>query len=274
VAALLEEIMRRSMSRARDMSLLSRRPPAGRVRAVFIQKGHSQHLVEYSLRRSSRKTIGFQIDERGLTISAPRWVPLRDIEDAIQEKNRWIVEKQAEWRTFERARARTAPRYADGGHIRLLGRRVDLRCNPYLDRYRKTHYLLAQDELWIAGPGADDAAWIEARVTRWLKQQARYLFELRLAAFADALGRYPSGWALSSARSRWGSCGHDGRILLSWRLIHFPLRIVDYVIAHEVAHLEEMNHGPRFWATLERILPDYRQARDELQRYPDGLLPD
>ncbi len=266
--------MRRSTSRVRDMSLLSRRPPAGRVRAVLIRQGQGQHQVEYSLRRSARKTIGFQIDDRGLTISAPRWVPLRDIEDAIQEKNRWIVEKQAEWRHFERARARSAPRYVDGGHIRLLGRRVTLRCNPYTDRYRRTHFLLAQDELWVAGPGADDSSWIEQRVTQWLKQQARYLFELRLAAFADALGRYPSGWALSSARSRWGSCGHDGRILLSWRLIHFPLRIVDYVIAHEVAHLAEMNHGPRFWSTLERILPDYRQARDELQRYPDGLLPD
>ena len=62
-------------------------------------------------------------------------------------------------------------------------------------------------------------------------------------------------------------------ILLSWRLIHFTPQIIDYVIAHEVAHLAQMNHGPRFWATLEKILPDYRAARDELQRYPDGLLP-
>lgn len=255
------------------MSLLRRRPDPTRVRATFVQQGNGPKLIEYSLRRSARKTIGFQIDERGLTISAPRWVPIRDIEAAIQEKNRWIAQKQVEWRAFEKARARSAPRYADGGHIRLLGRRVTLRCNPYTDRYKRTHYLLAEDELWIAGPSADDSAWLEQKVTAWLKQQARFLFDIRLKAYGDALGRHPSSWALSSARSRWGSCSHDGKILLSWRLIHFPPRIIDYVIAHEVAHLAEMNHGPRFWATLEKILPDYREARDELQRYPDGLLP-
>ncbi len=265
--------MSRPAATARDMSLLRRRPSAGQARATLIQHGTSPKLVEYSLRRSARKTIGFQIDERGLTISAPRWVPIREIEAAIREKNRWIVQKQAEWRAFERARARSAPRYVDGGHIRLLGRRVTLRCNPYTDRYKRTHYLLAGDELWIAGPRANEPAWVEAKVTAWLKQQARYLFEIRLATYGDALGRHASSWALSSARSRWGSCSHDGKILLSWRLIHFPLQIIDYVIAHEVAHLAQMNHGPRFWATLEKILPDYQGARDELQRYPDGLLP-
>ena len=65
------------------------------------------------------------------------------------------------------------------------------------------------------------------------------------------------------------SCSPEGKILLSWRLIHFPLHIIDYVVAHEVAHLKELNHGPRFWATVERLLPGHQHARDELRRYPD-----
>jgi predicted metal-dependent hydrolase len=91
--------------------------------------------------------------------------------------------------------------------------------------------------------------------------------------FVRQLGRGPSDWALSSARTRWGSCSPEGKILLSWRLIHFPLHIIDYVIAHEIAHLKELNHGPRFWATVERLLPGHQNVRDELRRYPDGLLP-
>lgn len=263
---------RSSAPRSGKIPLLNSRA-SGDPRVVVIQRGSSPYPVNYSLRRSKRKTIGFQIDDRGLTISAPRWVPLREIESAIHEKNRWIVEKQAEWRKFERARARSAPRYADGGHIRLLGRRVTIRTNPYTDRYKRTHFLLAGEELWVAGPSVCDGDWLEAKVTGWMKQQARALFELRIAPFAERLGRQPSQWALSSARSRWGSCSRDGKILLSWRLIHFPMHIVDYVIAHEIAHLKEMNHGPRFWSTLERILPDYHHAKDELHRYPDGLLP-
>ena len=192
---------------------------------------------------------------------------------SILEKHQWILEKQAEWRAYERARARAAPRYCNGGHIRFLGKRITLRTNPYTDRYRRTHFLLAEDELWIAGPGVDDPEWIERKVTGWMKQQARALFAQRMIPFACQLGKGPTEWALSSARSRWGSCSPEGKILLSWRLIHFPLHIIDYVIAHEIAHLKELNHGPRFWATVEQLLPGHQAARDELRRYPDGLLP-
>ena len=87
------------------------------------------------------------------------------------------------------------------------------------------------------GDGLDEAAGADpVRATRCCHSPAQ-------------LGRGPSNWALSSARTRWGSCSPEGKILLSWRLIHFPLHIIDYVIAHEIAHLKELNHGPRFWAT-------------------------
>ncbi len=70
---------------------------------------------------------------------------------------------------------------------------------------------------------------------------------------------------LSSAKTRWGSCSADGRILLNWRLIHFPQSSIDYVVAHELAHLKEMNHGPRFWATVASLLPDYETARAQVR---------
>ena len=72
--------------------------------------------------------------------------------------------------------------------------------------------------------------------------------------------------ALSSARTRWGSCSRRTGIRLNWRLIHFPLPIVDYVVIHELAHLREMNHGPRFWAIVATLCPDYREQRAELRR--------
>ena len=72
--------------------------------------------------------------------------------------------------------------------------------------------------------------------------------------------------ALSAARTRWGSCSLRSGIRLNWRLIHFPADTVDYVVAHELAHLREMNHSPRFWAVVGEIYPDYQAARDELKR--------
>jgi predicted metal-dependent hydrolase len=78
---------------------------------------------------------------------------------------------------------------------------------------------------------------------------------------------------LSSAATRWGSCTADGKIRLNWRLVHFPMSLIDYVVAHELAHLKEMNHSPRFWDTVESIFPEFREAREQLRSHPPELLP-
>ena len=118
------------------------------------------------------------------------------------------------------------------------------------------------------GAGAEQ---LKDRVQAWLQAEARRVFAERIPLFAQRLGRTPKRWTLSSARTRWGSCTADGTIRLNWRLVHFPLDVVDYVIAHELAHLSEMNHGPRFWATVGDLFPEFRQARAWLRKVPvDG----
>jgi predicted metal-dependent hydrolase len=91
--------------------------------------------------------------------------------------------------------------------------------------------------------------------------------------YAQRLGVRHRAYGLSSAATRWGSCSSDGKIRLNWRLIHFPLWIVDYVVAHELAHLREMNHSPRFWNTVASIFPEFREARQALKNHPPELLP-
>ena len=118
-----------------------------------------------------------------------------------------------------------------------------------------------------------DAQQIKDRVQGWLQTEAKRLFGERLAYYADKLGVAYKGYALSSAATRWGSCSSDGRIRLNWRLIHFPLSIIDYVVAHELAHLREMNHSPRFWQTVESIFPEFKEARHTLKHHPPELLP-
>ena len=71
--------------------------------------------------------------------------------------------------------------------------------------------------------------------------------------------------------TRWGSCTPDGAVRLNWRLVHFPLEIIDYVIAHELAHLRELNHGPRFWSTVGELFPDFDRARAWLRNFPDDM---
>jgi predicted metal-dependent hydrolase len=114
---------------------------------------------------------------------------------------------------------------------------------------------------------------IKDRVQGWLQTQARRLFGERLEVYAERLGVRHSAYALSSAATRWGSCTADGKIRLNWRLVHFPMSLIDYVVAHELAHLKEMNHSPRFWDTVESIFPEFREAREQLRSHPPELLP-
>jgi predicted metal-dependent hydrolase len=99
-----------------------------------------------------------------------------------------------------------------------------------------------------------------------LRERARALFAERLAHYAQQLALPVPPLALSAARTRWGSCSTRSGIRLNWRLIHFPREIVDYVVVHELAHLREMNHSPRFWAVVGQFYPNYRAARSELKR--------
>ena len=103
-----------------------------------------------------------------------------------------------------------------------------------------------------------------------LQRQARRVFEERCAAYAARLGVRVRRLSLSSAATRWGSASADGSIRLNWRLVHFALPVIDYVVAHELAHLREMNHSPAFWDVVRSVVPGYAQARAVLR---DGQLP-
>jgi len=108
-------------------------------------------------------------------------------------------------------------------------------------------------------PGADDH--IPRKVTSWLKDQARADLNARATAHAKTLGRKIAAISIRDTKSRWGSCASNGRLSFSWRLILAPPDILDYVAAHEVAHLKEMNHSARFWRICEQLAPQTSSAR-------------
>lgn len=239
----------------------SARTPAG-VRSTML----CEQPVHYELRRSRRRTIGFVIDQRGLRVTAPRWVPVGEIERALQEKARWILRKLVEWRAHEARRAQVAIRWRHGATLRYLGGTLVLSVDPRARGVTRDGELL---RVGLPPQASEDQ--LRDRVQAWLQARAREIFAERIPLFAQRLGRSPSRWALSSARTRWGSCTPDGAIRLNWRLVHFPLEIVDYVIAHEFAHLRELNHGPRFWATVGELFPDFERMRTRLREFTDDM---
>jgi predicted metal-dependent hydrolase len=222
------------------------------------------HTVDYALRRSARRSIGFMIDDDGLRVTAPRRCTQTDIDNAIRAKQRWILTKLLERGERRAQRQERAPvEWKDGARLPYLGGDITLR----LEEASRSHcqYDAASRELWIGVvPGLSE--WqLKERVKLWFQAEAKKLFKERLDFFAPQLNVTYEAFALSSAGTRWGSCTIEGNIRLNWRLIHYPASLVDYVVVHELAHLREMNHSPAFWDVVRNAVPDFETARGALR---------
>lgn len=241
--------------------------PSGRVRQIEI----NGVVLEYQLRRSSRRSIGFLIADEGLRITAPRWVTLAQIEQAIVEKQQWILSKLREKQERVDRRAQASMQWVDGARLPYLGGHLSLRLQP--GRRLSLHYEPAQASLIVTMPPDTSEQQLQEKVRTWLQHEARREFLSRLPIFAQALGVHYQSMHLSSANTRWGSCTAQGKIRLNWRLIHFSSEIIDYVVVHELSHLREMNHSPRFWATVGSVLPNYEHAKRQLRAHAAADVP-
>ena len=217
--------------------------------------------VAYRLIRSRRQSIGIEIAYGGAVVRAPHWVRVGEIHSFLLEHANWIRRKLATWRA---ARALVRPEdWRDGGFVRYEGQ--DLRLSVFPSRTR-----FAADDLFDLRIGLPKPAVERIRdaVEEWLKRKADSSFPQRVAQCCARLGLVAPAVKLSNSRTQWGSCEHHaGRSLirLQWRLIQLPPELADYIIAHEVSHLREMNHSPRFWATVASLYPAHRDAEKRLR---------
>ncbi|MFT3664206.1 M48 family metallopeptidase [Piscinibacter sp.] len=238
-----------------------------------------EHLVGYALKRARRRTIGFIVGSEGLSVNAPRWVGIADIEAALHEKADWILRKLREQRERSQRRLEARIEWRDGAAVPFLGETVIVVLDPregitlggaVLNGDAQSLPGVPRLTLHVGLPHTAAPGQIRDAVQSWLQRQARRVFQERVEHFAARLGVRCTRLALSSAQTRWGSASADGSIRLNWRLIHFALPSIDYVVTHELAHLREMNHSPRFWDVVRSVLPDYEQVRGQLK---DDALP-
>ena len=221
-----------------------------------------QHRVGYELKRARRRSIGFVVGPQGLRVSAPRWVPITEIERALHHKGEWILRKLVEQRERQQRVQAARIEWLDGGRLPYLGAPLTLVLAP---AEREVVWDAAARQLRLPLPHGASAEQIRDLTQAWLQARAREDFLPRCRHFAERLGVAMKSLRLSSAQTRWGSASADGSIRRNWRLIHFAPAIIDYVVAHELAHLREMNHSPAFWDTVRSVLPDFERSRDALR---------
>ncbi|MDP3249504.1 MAG: SprT family zinc-dependent metalloprotease [Polaromonas sp.] len=236
-------------------------------------------VVGYEFKRGKRRTIGFVVGPDGLVVSAPRWVPLYEVDAALREKSAWILSKLDEARERRGRMDSARIEWKEGATLPFLGETVILVLDPR-HAFEGVGAVLHSDGSSLPGVPrhalhlglAHNATPEQIRdaVQAWLMRQAKRVFTERLDHFSQRLNVQWHKLSLSNAGTRWGTAKADGSIRLNWRLIHFRQSVIDYVVAHELSHLRVMDHSPRFWDTVRTVVPDYAELRGQLK---DELLP-
>ena len=188
--------------------------------------------IIHKIIRSSRRTLALEITpDAALVVRAPYKASLRMIQDAVQEKLPWILKKQ-----------------------RLMRRRAEMNAQKEA---------LAEEGLLYLGEAGDipAASGGKEALVSWYKEQAAEVLAERVSHFTKGTRLAPGTIRISGAKKRWGSCGPRGSLNFSWRLVMAPLQVIDYVVAHELAHLEERNHSRKFWEKVSSLMPEYREAK-------------
>lgn len=214
-----------------------------------VINGRSLPLLIRKNARSTRMSLRVNASGDGLVVVAPPHVPERTLRDFVVDKADWISAQ------LQRMPGRV--RFVPGAVVPVEGAPHEIRLIP------RDGKGIRLENGFILAP--DDAANVAPRLTVWLKARARDRIALRANAHAATLGVTFQSLSLKDTRSRWGSCSSNGRLSFSWRLILAPEPILDYVTAHEVAHLVEFNHSSKFWALVESLVRDTRGARQWLR---------
>jgi predicted metal-dependent hydrolase len=212
---------------------------------------------EFRVRRSPRaRRVRVSVDGTGeVEVVLPKRAPERAAAQAVRELTPWIERRR---RTLARAAAELA---RPEGTVPFLGQELRLVPQPGRERVHRRG-----DELLV--PKRDAAAAIE----RWYRRQARAEIAPRLDAATARAGTSYTGLTIRGQKTRWASCSTTGHMSFNWRLLLAPEAVLDYVVEHEVCHLERMDHSPRFWALLESRVPDWREHARWLRRYGPTLV--
>lgn len=205
--------------------------------------------------RSNRKTLSISVDSFGrLTVRAPMRCGQERIFAFLREKEDWIRKKQAEKSAYAPT---LPPENLDGYTLLVLGKEYRI----VLIEGTKIGLNTEDGILYLPKKNT------QARLVRWLKENAKRILTEVTARLAEKMGTSFRSVTVTSARSRWGSCSYDNAVRYSFRLLYAPKEVVEYVAIHELAHTRHKNHSAAFWAEVAKYCPDWKEKRKWLKRH-------
>jgi len=230
-----------------------------------IQYGATR--IEYGIRRSDRrKTVSVAVDPvEGVLITAPPDVSVSRLDQVVHGKAQWIVERL---RKAEDTDDILPPReFISGESYMYLGRHYRLKVLP-----RKEPDETRLERGWLVVQVArsleeeDRSNFVRDQIVSWYRTHAEQRLRERVSKWFRQVGAEPATVLVKDQQKRWGSCDSKGNLRFNWRIIQAPMRLVDYVVVHELVHLVHKDHTSEYWAMLGRIMPDYENRREDLRR--------
>ena len=229
----------------------------------------------YTLRRSQRAVkVRIIVTADKVEVVAPIKVPERRIQQFVQDKQQWIIQALA--KTAERSRHHQSLRpavYSDGATIPYLGNSYHLTIRPSKLKKIKIEFadgfLAHVPEAWLEKEHSED---VKAALTLWMKKQAVLHVQQLVNRHAVKNRLFPRTVSIKTQKSRWGSCGIHNDIHINWLLIMAPPEVLEYVVVHELCHIQVRNHSAHFWNLVGEHLPDYQNQRRWLKQHGGNLM--
>lgn len=231
-------------------------------------------VIPYELRRSATSR------ERRITVTPGHvevLVLTRDNDDDIagflQCKRQWVFNTVREMERITASRP-AVPRFMTGSKIPYRGRNMSLtvrRTDAERAAVTYRNGFIVDLPHWAA---SDAEKLVATELKLWLKQRARRDVQEIAARYAQRFGLVPRSIRVADLAHGWGSCGPEGNVLINWHLIFAPRQVLEYVVAHELAHLQQRTHGPQFWKYMSQLVPDYQSPQAWLERHQSKLSGD
>ncbi|TCL73097.1 M48 family metallopeptidase [Rhizobium sp. BK251] len=236
----------------------SRKPAAPESRTLDVA-GRSMPLTIRQHDRATRITLRIEPGGRALKMTIPTGLAVREVNAFLDRHQGWLLTKLAKFSTESRLH--------DGGEVPIRGVMHSIEHSGSLRGLTEVSTIDGKAVLRVSGLPEH----LGKRVATFLKKEARADLERLVAHHAGAIRKPVRSIAMKDTRSRWGSCSSEGNLSFSWRIAMAPPSVIDYLAAHEVAHLKEMNHGPRFWALCRKLCPHMEEAKAWLKRHGSQL---
>jgi predicted metal-dependent hydrolase len=238
---------------------LTKPRPAPVVEREHCVAGRTLPLKIVESDRARRLTLRIDSSGRGLRITVPPGLRRGEVEKFLDRHQDWLEQRLA--------KVPNRPQVRPGIKIPVRGVPHRIVHEPS----KRGTVTLSRDERGPLMIVHGDRVHLPRRIADFLKREAKREIEALVVKHTGAVGKRAKAIRFKDTSSRWGSCTSDGSLSFSWRIMMAPRPVINYLVAHEVAHLKEMNHGPKFWKLCEQLCPDTERCKDWLKRNGGAL---